>query len=107
MIFVSNMLSFTLNIHFKLVACLLYTNISMSNPEHPAILIIYNCGLEKWPYYPQILFLLINIITKVGTPLVPLLNHRKTYFGIHFLSCLPALCFVAVIGYYLLDQQEN
>lgn len=66
----SDMSSFTLNIHFKLVADLLYTNISMSNTEHPAILIIYSCGLEKWPYYLQILFPLINIITKVGTPSV-------------------------------------
>lgn len=47
MISMSNMLSFTLNIYFKLVAFLLYRNISMSNTEHPAILIIYNCGLEK------------------------------------------------------------
>lgn len=43
----------------------------MSNSNHPSVLIIYNCGLlAKWPYYLQVLFSLINIVTKVEAPLV-------------------------------------
>lgn len=78
---VKRYLNFILNIHLRFMAYLLWTNILMSNSNHPSILIIYNCDLlAKWPYYLQILFPLINIITKVEGPSVTHFKLQRDVF---------------------------